>query len=279
EGMADEVIEPTPYESPEKRESREAVDAEIGQRMRGEEIIQPTPFTSQQRRKAELTSRVSSKINDPKVQDKIVDEIIKAEEIEAAYNQRNIEEAETAEQQRDADYQKALDQQVDVELDVAENLAIVDEKGISGYKGTSLGKILRAAQQRLEKEEAKAMAALKKRFGTMSEQGALFDVSEVLIKGTAMYANAVKVGALKIAKHGLKYSAWTADMIGEFGDSIRPALARIYHDSKQKVKDIMKLSHEKFTTGERKGQLKYSPKQYASPGGMTRLRNTLRKLA
>lgn len=281
-GAPDEIIEPTPYTSPEKRAKQQAVDEEIGRRMRGEEepiIIEPKPFTSQQRRKADLTKRVASKVTDPAVREKIADDIIKAEEIEETYHKRNIEEAARIEQQRNEDYSKALDQVTDIDLDVAANLALLDEKSVSGYVGTRLGDVLRNAMQTLEKEEAKATAALKAKFANMSTQGTLFDVTGVLVKGTAMYANAVKVGALKIAKHGLKYSAWTADMIGEFGESIRPVLARVYHDSKKKVQDIMKLSHEKFTTGERTGELKYSPKQYAKRGGMTRLRNDLRRLA
>lgn len=281
-GMQDEIIEPTPYESPETRAKKQAIDEEIGRRLRGEPeptIVEPKPFTSQQRRKADLTKRVTSKVTDPAVREKIADDIIKAEEIEQSYNKRNIEEAARIEQQRNEDYSKALDQVTDVDLDVAANLALLDEKSVSGYVGTRLGDVLRNAMQTLEKEEAKATAALKAKFANMSTQGTLFDVTGVLVKGTALYANAVKVGALKIAKHGLKYSAWTADMIGEFGESIRPVLARVYHDSKKKVQDIMKLSHEKFASGERAGELKYSPKQYAKRGGMTRLRNELRRLA
>ena len=280
--VQDEIIEPIPYESEKKRAKSDAVDKEIGQLIRGEEapvVIKPTPFTSQQRRKENITKRVTSKVSDPAVREKIADEIIKAEEIEEAYNKRNEQAAKEAVSKRDEDYGKALEQQTDVDLEVANNLAILDEKGVSGYTGTRLGDVLRSAMNVLEKQEAKAIKTMKSQWANMSEQGTLFDVSEVMIKGTAMYANAVKVGALKVAKHGLKYSAWTADMIGEFGDSIRPSLARIYHDSKKAVSDIMRLSHEKFAAGPRKGELKYSPKQFAKPGAIQRMRNTLRKLA
>jgi hypothetical protein len=43
EPMADEVIEPIPYENKDKKARQEAIDEEIGRRMRGEEVIEPRP--------------------------------------------------------------------------------------------------------------------------------------------------------------------------------------------------------------------------------------------
>jgi hypothetical protein len=280
EPMGDEVIEPVPYVSEQRRADQAAVDEEIGRLIRDEgPVIEPKPFTSYQRRKADLTSRVDSKVKDTKAREKIADAIIKADEIEQAYNERNQQEATEAANRRDQDYDKALQQQTDVDLEVANNLAILDEKSISGYVGTRIGDVLRNAMQVIEREEAKASKALKSQWANLSKQGTLFDVTGVLVKGTAAYANAVKVGALKITKHGLNYSAWTADMVGEFGESIKPVMARVFHEAKKRVQDVMKLSHEKFTKGERKGEMKFAPKQYAKPGQIRRLRKVLSDLA
>lgn len=284
EGMAaapveDEVIEPVPYERPGRADEMAAVDEEIGRRMRDEQVIEPKPYTSPQGRRAAIDAKVDAKIQDPAVREKIINAIVKAEEIESAISERQEAEARRIEEQRDQDYDKALGQVTEVELDVAKNLAMLDEKGVSGYKGTRLGDVLRNAMNVLEKQEAAAKKALEDAFWNKPVQGQLFDVSGVFIKGTKDYANLVKVGALKLAKHGLKYSAWTADMIGEFGENIKPVMARVFHDAKKSVQDVMRLSHEKFPSGKRKGELRFAPKDYAKPGAIRKLRNTLAKLA
>ena len=275
----DEVIEPVPYERPETRAAREAVDEEIGRRIRGETAIKPTPYTSVAKRRAEIDRRVDEKVKEPEARNKIVDAILKSEEMEQDFDARESEKARASVQRRDDDYTKALEEQVEVELGLASNLAELDEASVSGYVGTRLGDVLRNAMGVMEREEAKAIKELESAFWNKPTQGTLFDVGGALAKGTKDYANLVKVGVLKLAKHGLKYSAWTADMIGQFGDSIRPVMSRVWHDAKKRANDVMKLSHEKFLTGKRKGELKYAPKQYAKPGQIRRMRMLLEKLA
>jgi hypothetical protein len=280
--VEDEVIEPVEYVSPDRRARQEAVDKEIGALMRGDLApvqIAPQKFVSRARRKKELTERVDTKIKDEAVREKIADEVVKAEQESEAYEQREQAEEQRILENMNVGYEQALREQQAVEADVALNLAKLDQKNVAGFKGTKLGKVLRAAQQRLEKAEAKAKEQLLNEFWAKPEQGTLFDISEVIVKGTKQYANLVKVGALKLAKHGAKYSAWTADMVGEFGESVKPVLAKIYNDSKKNVANVLKWSHEKYVTGARKGEIKAAPKQYAKPGQLKQLRAVLAKLA
>lgn len=275
----DEIITPTPYERPEARQARQAVDEEIGRLIRGEEIIEPQRFKGAARRKLEIAQRVDKKVKDPKVVGRIADDIIKADQVEAAYEQREAEQRAEMDRARDDAYSERLREQNEIESEVALNLARMDQRSRSGYKGTRLGDVLRNAYRTLEREEAKASEALRDAFWNKPQQGVLFDVGGALAKGTADYANLVKVGALKIAKIGLKYSAWSSDMVGEFGESVKPVLARVWHDAKKRVRDVMRISHEKFQTGKRKGELKYAPKKYAKPGKLQLLRRTLERLA
>ena len=269
-----EVIEPTPYERPAKREARRKREA----LERGEVEIKPQKFKSQQKRRAEIMSRVDKKL-DEKAAGKIADAIIKEEQESVAFAELEARQAKEAEKKRDKDYDAALKQLAKEEVDVAQGLIAMDEKSVSGYQGTRLGDVLRGAMATLEKQEAKAKEALKDAFWNKPVQGQLFDVGGALAKGTKDYANLVKVGALALAKTGLKYSAWSADMVGQFGESIKPALASVYADAKKNIKNVMRISHEKFKSGKRKGQLKYSPTQFAKPGEIRRLRAQLEKLA
>lgn len=270
----DEVIQPVPF----KRKEHVTPPPE------GRDVeIKVKPFKSQQRRKAELVARVTASVTDEEARNKIADAILRAEQEDAAYAQKEAEDAKKQakldKQKLDKDYDLAIRQVRAEEADVAEGLIAMDEKRISGYQGTRLGDVLRNAMNVLEKAEAKAKEQLKDALWNKPVQGELFDITGVVVRGTRDYANLVKVGALKLAKIGLKYGAWTADMVGEYGDSIRPALAQIYSDAKKKVRDVMRISHEKFKSGERAGELKYAPTQYAKPGQIRKLRRTLEKLA
>lgn len=272
--QADEVIEPIPF----KRKEHVTPPPE------GRDVpIKVRPFKSQQKRRAELVARVTAAVTDEDARTKIADAILRAEQEDAAYAQKEAEDAKKQAkldaQKLDKDYDLAIKQVRAEEAEVAEGLIAMDEKRISGYQGTRLGDVLRNAMNVLEKAEAKAKEQLKDALWNKPTQGELFDVTGVLVRGTRDYANLVKVGALKLAKIGLKYGAWTADMVGEYGDSVRPALAQIYADAKKKVRDVMRISHEKFKTGERAGELKYAPTQYAKPGQIRKLRRTLEKLA
>jgi hypothetical protein len=294
EGVQDEVIEPVKYDTPDlkqrraqRQEQMRAVDEEIGRRMRGEAepvvaepvAIKPKPFKSAEKRKMELRDRVDSKIANDGVIERIADEIVKAEEIEAEYDRKEAAEAAERDKNRDEGYQKALESQRDLEADVALNLAHLDQSSQSGYKGTQLGKVLREAYKKLEQAEAKAKKQLEDSFWNKPVQGTLFDLGGALAKGSKDYANLVKVGALKLAKHGTKYSAWVADMVGEFSENIKPVLSQVWHDSKKMASDLIKVTHEKFQSGDRKGELKFAPQKYAKPGQIRTLRTLLAKLA
>jgi hypothetical protein len=278
-----EVIQPTPVDTPEMKRRREAressVDEEIGRLIRGEpepEIIVPKPYTPVERRKAKIAARVREDQAD--IADKIADAIVREEQRTEAYEQKEQVEAAQKEQDMNADYRGELDRQADVDEDAAYNLARLDPVSQKGYKGTKLGKVLRRAMKRIEQEEQRARDKVDTILDTGSI-GVVYDIGEVLQRGTRMYANVVKIGALKLTKYGAKYGAWAADMVGEFGDSIRPVLAQVYHDAKKNVANVMKWSHEKFVTGERKGELKFAAEQYSKPGAIRKLRVLLKGLA
>lgn len=201
----------------------------------------------------------------------------KAEAVE--FEAAEESEAEIVEQNMDEGYEQALGEQKDVEPEVAKNLARLDEKSTSGKAGTKLGAVLRGAEKKLREQADKAKSEMDMDFWTKPNQGTLFDVGGAMAKGTVEYAKLVKVGALKLATHGAKYSAWAADMIGEFGENIRPVLTRLYNDAKRNVKNVMKWSHERYGKGPRKGELKHGPKKYAKPGAIAGLRRVLEKLA
>lgn len=286
--VVDEVIEPIPFDTPEQQrraaERSAAVDEEIGRRLRGEPVpaieepaIKPTPYVSPESRKKKVSSRVRAEQAD--IADKIADKIVKAEQEEEAYEEQQHRESQRIEANMNVSYEQAIQDQNEIDAEVALNLARLDQKNAIGYKGTRIGDVLRAAEQRLKKAADKARSEMDKKFWSEPVQGQLFDVTGVLIKGTAEYAKAVKVGAFKLAQHGAKYSAWAADMIGEFGDSIRPVLSKIYHDAKKNVANVLKWSHEKHAKGPEKGRLKFAPKQYAGPGAIRSLRRILKKLA
>ncbi len=159
------------------------------------------------------------------------------------------------------------------EVEVAtKNLAKMDKK----TKGTKVGRALREAEKKLRKEADEALSKFTK---SKPEQGTLFDIGGALVEGSKDYANLVKYGAFKLAQHGAKYSAWAADMVGEFGDSIRPILKRLYNDAKRNVKNVLGWAHERFDSGPRKGELKHAPKKYAKPGAIAGLRRVISKLA
>lgn len=270
--------EKAPYAAAREKVERAAIDDEIGRRMRGEDVT-PDVYVREETRRKTIEERIDEKINDPEARARIVDGIIRHEQTEKAYNEREAALEREAIENRDQDYETALNEQADVAVEQANILSTLDEKGVSGYAGTRLGDVLRNAMNVLEEEEVVALEDLEEAWNEMSTQGTLFDIGGAIAKGTPFYANLVKVGALKLAKHGLKYSAWTADMIGQFGESIKPVLSRVYHDAKKRVQDVMKLSHEKFQSGVRKGELKYAPKQYVKPGQIRQLRAVMKKLA
>ncbi len=207
----------------------------------------------------------------------------KVQDVEAKLKVINEKRAQRAAKkkavQESEQYTEQLEAQTEVSKVEAEVLTTLDTGPKKKYKGTKLGKVLRNAMDTIEKQEAKAKKALKGALWNKPTDGTTFDITGVLAKGTKDYANLVKVGALKLAKHGLNYSAWTADMIGEFGESIKPVLSRAWNDAKKAVSDIMKVSHAKFATGARKGTLKHAPKQYTKPGQIRRLRSVLMGLA
>jgi len=269
----DEKIEPVPFK-------RKPIDSQAGlpadQR---DTTIKPTKVVLEKDRRVALKKRIDANVKSEAAQNKIVDQIIKAEEEAEMIDKRELELAAAREKTKDKDYDLAVQQLRKEELDEAEGLIAMDEKSVSGYKGTRLGDILRKAMKRLEKEEAKATEALKDSFWNSPVQGTLFDIGGAIYKGSKDYANLVRVGALKLAKTGLKYSAWSADMVGQFGESIKPVLAKVYHDAKKHASDIIRWSHERIGSGPRKGELRFAPKQFAKPGQIRRLRNTLVKLA
>jgi len=271
-------IEIVPYVTEATKQRAAERDAEIGRLIRDEAVIEPEPYTSPENRQAKIEARVRESITAPAVRDKIVKAIVKAEDEEAAFAEQEARVAEKIERNMNAGYEQALKDQNAVEAEVALNLAKMDQRNRTA-KPSRLGDVFRAAEKRLKEEADKARAAMDDAFWSKPVQGQLFDVTGVLVKGSAEYAKAVKVGAFKLAQHGAKYSAWAADMVSEFGESIKPVLTKIYHDAKQNVKNVLKWSHEKHTKGPKRGELKFAPKAYAFPGAIAQLRRVLAKLA
>ena len=295
--VADEVVEPVTYDTEDARARRQARgrrrDEEIGALIRGDDyiefegaereegaepsdIIQPVAYRSPERRHAELMERVDEKIKGVEARAKIATAILQEEQRERAYEEQEKKESAQRTKTMNEGYDQRLRDQNEVEADVALNLSGYDQRSQTGYVGTRLGDVFREAEQKLQRAADRARKQLN---WNKPVQGTLFDIGAVLAKGTADYARAVKIGALKLAQHGAKYSAWAADMVGEFGDSIRPILAKIYHDAKKNVANVLKWSHERHGKGPKKGQLKYAPKQYAKPGQIRSLRAVLQRLA
>ncbi len=279
---ADDVqaIEVVTFETEATKKKQAGIDAEIGRLIRDEQPITPKPYTSPENRQAQLEQKIRKSVTEPAAREKIATAIIKAEQEEEAYAQHEAEQAATASEAWSKQYREAIDQMKEVGAEVALNLAQLEQKGVSGKFTTRLGDVFREAEKKLKAAADKARSEMDDKFWSKPQQGQLFDITGILVKGSAEYAKAVKVGAYKLAQHGSKYASWAADMVGEFGESIKPALAKLYQDAKKNVSNVLKWSHEKFGKDHhRRGELKHAPKQYAKPGAIKRLRMVLEKLA
>ena len=105
------------------------------------------------------------------------------------------------------------------------------------------------ARARLDARKAQMIAATK---GPRGQRGAAVNPAAVALD----IGDYAVIGAAKIARKGIDYGQWTAEMLKDFGDDIRPHLRRIYTDSFRLYEDQRKQFLQESRT---RGALRAQP--------------------
>lgn len=128
------------------------------------------------------------------------------------------------------DIGNAVKSQTDMFGDIA--AAVDDATPVGGAEvGTGPMKPLgQKVVETAEKLESEAKARIKKR---STETGKVFDVVGASGEAIANLADLGIIGAAKIAKGAVKFTDWSAAMVKEFGDEIKPHLEAIYKSARE----------------------------------------------